>query len=156
MASEGDRGSVQGREPARPRTGRVMAKGWIQAVALVSIFGFTVLGYMAARTYQAEPPIPDRVVSDSGRVLFTGEDVRSGQEVFLRNGVMQFGSVFGHGAYLGPDFTADYLHRAALEVEAAYGGEGTDARRRTVEDFRSNTYDAATETVVYSDAQADA
>jgi len=133
-----------------------MAKGWIQAVVLVSIFGFTVLGYMAARTYQAEPPIPDRVVSDSGRVLFTGEDVRSGQEVFLRNGIMQFGSIFGHGAYLGPDFTADYLHRAALEVEATYGGEGTDARRRTIDDFRSNTYDAATGTVRYSDAQADA
>ena len=83
---------------------------------------------MAARTYQAEPPIPDRVVSESGEVLFTGEDVRSGQEVFLRNGLMQFGSIFGHGAYLGPDFTADYLHRAALDVEAAYGGEGTDAR----------------------------
>ena len=39
-----------------------MAKGWIQAVLLVSIFGFTVLGYMAARTYQAEPPIPARVI----------------------------------------------------------------------------------------------
>ena len=67
---------------------------------------------------------------------------------------MQFGSIFGHGAYLGPDFTADYLHRAALAVEAAYGGEGTDASRRTIEDFRTNTYDPATKTVVYSDAQA--
>jgi len=133
-----------------------MAKGWIQAVILVGIFGFTVLGYMAARTYQAEPPIPDRVVSESGTELFTGEDVRRGQEVFLRNGVMQFGSIFGHGAYLGPDFTADYLHRGALHVEAAYGGEGTDARHRTIEDFRTNTYDPATGTVVYSDAQADA
>ena len=62
--------------------------------------------------------------------------------MFLRNGLMQFGSIFGHGAYLGPDFTADYLHRAALDVEAAYGGEGTDARRRTIEDFRTNTYDS--------------
>ena len=64
------------------------------------------------------------------RLLFTGEDVRAGQEVFLRNGLMQFGSIFGHGGYLGPDFTADYLHRAAVDVESAYGGEGTDARRR--------------------------
>ena len=87
-------------------------------------------------------------------MLFTGEDVRGGQEVFLRNGVMQFGSIFGHGAYLGPDFTADYLHRAAIAVEAAYGGEGTDASRRTIEDFRTNTYDPATNTVVYTDAQA--
>ena len=109
---------------------------------------------MAARTYQADPPIPDRVVSATGEVLFTGEDVRGGQEVFLRNGAMQFGSIFGHGAYLGPDFTADYLHRAALAVEASYGGEGTDAGRRTIEDFRTNTYDPATKTIVDSDAQA--
>jgi nitric oxide reductase subunit B len=131
-----------------------MAKGWIQAVLLVSLFGFTVLGYMAAKTYQDEPPIPDRVTSASGTALFTGEDVRSGQEIFLRNGLMQFGSIFGHGAYLGPDFTADYLHRSALDVEAAYGGSGTDARRKTIADFRTNSYDSKTGTLVYSDAQA--
>ena len=143
-------------EATVPRSARVMAKGWIQAVVLVSIFGFTVLGYMAARTYQAEPPIPDRVVSASGQPLFTGEDVRAGQEVFLRNGLMQYGSIFGHGAYLGPDFTADYLHRAALDVESTYGGEGTGARQRSIADFRTNTYDPATGTVTYSDAQAGA
>ena len=154
MSIEGAPATVHVRGHVLPRSDRVMAKGWIQAVALVGIFGFTVLGFMAARTYQADPPIPDRVVSASGEVLFTGEDVRGGQEVFLRNGVMQFGSIFGHGAYLGPDFTADYLHRAALAVEAAYGGEGTDASRRTIEDFRTNTYDPVTNIVVYSDAQA--
>jgi nitric oxide reductase subunit B len=141
-------------EATVPRTARVMAKGWIQAVLLVSIFGFTVLGYMAARTYQAEPPIPARVVSASGGQLFSGEDVRAGQEVFLRNGLMQYGSIFGHGAYLGPDFTADYLHRAALDVERAYTAEGGDARQRSIDDFRTNTYDPATGTVTYSAAQA--
>ena len=117
-------------EATVPRTERVMAKGWIQAVVLVSIFGFTVLGFMAARTYQAEPPIPDRVVTSSGTPLFSGNDVRAGQDVFLRNGLMQYGSIFGHGGYLGPDFTADYLHRAAVSVERTYGGE-LDARQRT-------------------------
>ena len=114
------------REAKPQRSERVMAKGWIQAVVLVSLFGFTVLGFMAARTYQAEPPIPDRVVTSSGTLLFSGNDVRAGQDVFLRNGLMQFGSIFGHGGYLGPDFTADYLHRAAVIVESTYGG---DARR---------------------------
>lgn len=129
-----------------------MGRAWVQAVLLVGIFGFTVLGFMAARTYQADPPIPERVISESGTPLFSGEDVRSGQEVFLKNGLMQYGSIFGHGAYLGPDFTADYLHRAALDVEEAYGGEGTDARSLTIRDFRTNTYDPATGTLVYSDA----
>ena len=48
-----------------------------------------------------------------GRELYAAADIREGQEVFLHNGLMEYGSVFGHGAYLGPDYTADYLHRAA-------------------------------------------
>ncbi|HUF97757.1 MAG TPA: nitric-oxide reductase large subunit [Ilumatobacter sp.] len=154
MVIQGGPTSVRVRGNVEPRAARVMAKGWIQAVVLVGVFGFTVLGFMAARTYQADPPIPDRVVSASGEEVFTGEDVRSGQEVFLRNGIMQFGSIFGHGAYLGPDFTADYLHRAAVLVEATYGAGGADASGRTIEDFRTNTYDPATSTIVYSDARA--
>ena len=57
---------------------------------------------------------------------------------------MEYGSIFGHGAYLGPDYTADYLHRAALSVERQYGGAGSDrAREQTIADFQANRYDAA-------------
>jgi len=82
-----------------------------------------------------------RVVDPGGREIFTGADVKAGQKLFLRYGLMQYGSIFGHGAYLGPDYTADYLHRAALNVRNRYGGERLDvARTRTVEDFRTNRY----------------
>ena len=97
-------------------TGRrefLISKGWLQAVALVVLFGFFVLGLLAYRTYQAQPPIPERVVDGQGNVLFTGKDVSQGQQVFLNNGLMEYGSVFGHGAYLGPDYTADYLRRSS-------------------------------------------
>ena len=124
MSIEGVQATAHERGHVQPRTDRVMGKGWIQAVALVGIFGFTVLGFMAGAHLPGRPSDPRPGRPASGEVLFTGEDVRGGQEVFLRNGVMQFGSIFGHGAYLGPDFTADYLHRAAIAVEAAYGGEG--------------------------------
>ena len=50
------------------------------------------------------------------KVVYAGEDVRAGQKVFLKNGLMQYGSVFGHGGYLGPDYTADYLRRSATSV----------------------------------------
>lgn len=136
------------------RRGRLIARGWAQAVALVALFGFTMLGFIAARTYQAEPPIPARVVSPTGALLFTGDDVRAGQEVFLRNGIMQYGSIFGHGAYLGPDFTADYLHRSAADVERQYAESGGDAHRRTVADFRDNRYDPATGALELSAARA--
>jgi nitric oxide reductase subunit B len=139
-------------------TGRrelLVSKGWVQAVALVVLFGFFVLGLLAYRAYSGQPPIPDRVVDPSGRVIFTGEDVTAGQGVFLRNGLMQYGSVFGHGAYLGPDYTADYLRRSALSVRESYGGEGSDeAAVRTVEDFKENRYDPESRTLEFTAAQA--
>ena len=104
-----------------------------------------------------KPPIPQRVVDPAGRVVFTGTDVRHGQQVFLHNGLMEYGSVFGHGAYLGPDFTADYLRRAALAVNRANGGAASDtARSATVRDFRTNRYDERSGTARYSAAQAQA
>jgi hypothetical protein len=102
--------------------GLLVSKGWIQAVAIVVVFGFFILGLLAYRTYRDEPPIPARTVGETGEILFTYQDVVDGQGVFLRNGLMEYGSIFGHGAYLGPDFTADYLHRAALLAIDAYGG----------------------------------
>ena len=76
------------------------------------LFGFFVLGLLAYRTYQAKPPMPQRVVDPPGAgALHRRRTSRKGQQVFLHNGLMEYGSVFGHGAYLGPDFTADYLRR---------------------------------------------
>ncbi|HTQ62606.1 MAG TPA: cbb3-type cytochrome c oxidase subunit I, partial [Candidatus Solibacter sp.] len=87
--------------------------------------------------------------------LFTKADILAGQGIFLSNGLMEYGSVFGHGAYLGPDFTADYLHRAALAVQESYGGESSDrAKSQTIADFKTNRYDAATGTLTYTPAQA--
>jgi nitric oxide reductase subunit B len=133
----------------------LVSKGWVQAVALVVLFGFFVLGLLAYRTYSGQPPIPDRVVDPQGDVVFTGEDVRTGQEVFLRNGLMQYGSIFGHGAYLGPDFTADYLRRSALSVRESYGREGSDrAAVQTISDFKENRYDPETRTLEFTAPQA--
>src|SRR5579875_956622 len=98
----------------------LISKGWVQAVLIVLLFGFTVLGILAYRTYTGEPPIPQKVTDPSGTVLFTGQDIIRGQEVFLRNGLMEYGTIFGHGAYLGPDFTTDYLHRAAEDAIRFY------------------------------------
>lgn len=143
------------KDPAR-RT-LLISKGWIQAIVIVVLFGFLILGILAYRTYTDQPPIPAQVVAESGQVLFTGQDITAGQEIFLRNGLMEYGSVFGHGAYLGPDFTADYLHRAALMVMDSYGGASSEsARQRTISDFKTNRYEPATRTLTYSEAQANA
>ncbi|HKD33178.1 MAG TPA: cbb3-type cytochrome c oxidase subunit I [Gaiellaceae bacterium] len=135
----------------------LISKAWIQAVVLVVLCGFFVLGLLAYRTYMAHPPVPDRVVDPHGHILFTGSDVTQGQQAFLNHGLMEYGSVFGHGAYLGPDYTADYLRREADFVRAAYGGSGSPASlQRTVLDMQANRYDAATHTLRLSEAQAGA
>ena len=133
----------------------LISKGWMQAVAIVLLFGFFVMGLLAYRTYKDEPPIPNRTVDPSGKILFSGDDVIAGQEVFLRNGLMEYGSIFGHGAYLGPDFTADYLHRAALASIDEYGGDNSDrARQQTIAEFKANRFDPATGTLNYTSAQS--
>src|SRR5579884_3021313 len=86
----------------------LVSRGWLQAVALVVLFGFFVMGLLAYRTYTGEAPIPGRVLAPDNTVLFTRQDILNGQQIFLKNGLMEYGSVFGHGAYLGPDYTADY------------------------------------------------
>ena len=142
---------------AASRRDLLVSKGWVQAVALVLLFGFFVLGLLAYRTYQAKPPIPERVVDPAGEVLYTQRDVERGQEVFLNNGLMEYGSVFGHGAYLGPDYTADYLRRSANQVRRSYRDAGSDrAAQQTVEDFRTNRYDQSSGVLELTEAQASA
>jgi len=135
----------------------LISKGWVQAAILVTLVGFFILGLLAYRTYTEQPPVPERVVDGQGRVLYTGRDVSRGQQVFLHNGLMEYGSAFGHGAYLGPDFTADYLRRATNLVKRSYGAAQSDsAGRRTIEDFRTNRYDEDSGTLTLTPPQADA
>ncbi|HKW17191.1 MAG TPA: cbb3-type cytochrome c oxidase subunit I [Terriglobales bacterium] len=133
----------------------LISRGWLQAVIIVVLFGFFVLGFLAYETYSYEPPIPQRVSESGGKVLFTGDDILAGQNIFLRNGLMEYGSIFGHGAYLGPDFTADYLHRSALDSIDFYGGVESDrARLQTITDFKNNRYDSASGTLTFTAAQS--
>jgi nitric oxide reductase subunit B len=142
---------------ASERRPLLVSKGWVQAVILVVLTGFFVLGFLAYRTYEAKPPIPQRVVDPQGRVLYTERDVERGQEVFLNHGLMEYGSIFGHGAYLGPDYTADYLRRASNFVRQAHGGIRSDrAIEQTIDDFRTNRYDEATGTLQLTAPQATA
>lgn len=78
---------------AAPRRGLMVSRGWLQAVGVVLLVGFLIMGLLAYRTYLDEPPIPEQVVSGSGQVLFTGGDISRGQQVFLGNGLMEYGSV---------------------------------------------------------------
>jgi nitric oxide reductase subunit B len=148
---------VPGGEQPTGKRQLLVSKAWIQVAALVVLVGFFVLVLLAYETYKSDPPIPDKVVDPSGRVLFTGNDIRAGQKVFLHHGLMEYGSIFGHGAYLGPDFTDDYLHRSSAIVQGELGGSGSDsARQETIDQFQTNRYDSDTKTLPFSVQQASA
>src|SRR5262245_48923658 len=145
------------RNAATQPRGLLISKRWVQAVAIVMFFGFFVLGLLAYRTYTDQAPIPSKVLRPDGQVLFTQDDVIAGQKIFLRNGLMEYGSIFGHGAYLGPDFTADYLRRWALFVADHDRDSGSEsAKANTVTTFKTNRYDSATGTLQFTAAQGEA
>ena len=89
---------------------------WKVAAIVTMVFGFSVLIGVTVEAYRKAPPIPARAVDAGGAILFTSEDVAAGQQVFLKHGLMNNGTIWGHGAYLGPDFSAQYLHNWALDV----------------------------------------
>jgi nitric oxide reductase subunit B len=140
---------------------------WRRGVLLTLVLGFGVLAWVSAASYRGAPPIPDRVVGPSGETVFTGEDVLDGQEVFLRRGLMENGTVWGHGAYLGPDFSAEYLHRLQVDASALLAGrrfakaagalsaeehETVEAEVRRI--LKGNRYDPGTRTLSFTEAEA--
>ncbi len=92
---------------------RPLSPWWRNAAVLVMVIGFAILSVMTYNTYRHAPPIPARVVDENGAVLFTGDDILRGQEAFLEYGLMEDGTLFGHGAHLGPDDGASHLSPAS-------------------------------------------
>lgn len=144
-----------------------LSKWWRHAAILVAIAGFAVLSYVTVRTYRDAPPIPTTAIEPDGTVLFREADVLSGQDVFLQYALMEHGSLWGHGAYLGPDYSATYLHRTTeiARDEMAHRKFGrpfaelerdqTTAISESVRsDLKTNTFDSATGTLVLSAGQA--
>jgi nitric oxide reductase subunit B len=96
-------------------------KLWL-AFGLVVGMSFAVLGWTGLRIYQSAPPVPDRVVTSDGREVIGREDVHNGQNVWQSLGGMEVGSIWGHGSYVAPDWTADWLHREAMFILDAWSG----------------------------------
>ncbi|MGH8069350.1 MAG: nitric-oxide reductase large subunit [Candidatus Entotheonellia bacterium] len=131
---------------------------WLQGAVLTYLVGFTVLGVLAYLVYRDQPPIPESVVAGD-KVLFTRDDIVGGMHVFQRYGLMEYGSVYGHGAYLGPDFTAEYLHMSAEFLINAYAGAlagGLSARERVAVELHENTYNPAEGALIWSAARGEA
>jgi nitric oxide reductase subunit B len=130
---------------------------------------FAVLLWVGKEIYLKAPPIPTQVVSTNGAVLFSAGQVDLGQQAWLSAGGQQLGTVWGHGSYVAPDWSADWLHREALALrdvlaqrdfgkpfEQLSAGEQDGIDGLVKSEMRHNTYDAATKTITLSPQRAEA
>jgi nitric oxide reductase subunit B len=131
-------------------------KLWI-ALGLVLIMSFTVLGGVGIKVMNNAPPIPSSVVTTDGRTLFDGTAIMNGQNAWQSIGGQEIGTIWGHGSYIAPDWSADWLHREsefilnrwASEIgSSSYSALGVEQQAalqaRLQQIMRTNTYDAAT------------
>lgn len=135
----------------------------IFAASMVVMFG--TLLFFGVQIYQAKPPIPEAVRSASGQMLYSKDDIERGQNVWQSIGGMEQGSIWGHGSYVAPDWSADWLHREALAVRASMAGGGTSFDRLDEPDqarigtmlkreMRANRYNSQTGEITVSDRRA--
>jgi len=89
---------------------------WRKGVLLALAIGFSIEIIITFYSYKNIPPIPENVVNQTGEIIFTKSNILNGQQVFLKYGLMENGSIWGHGAYLGPDFSAQYLHELGQDT----------------------------------------
>ena len=146
--------------------GKNMWKLWL-GLGAVLLGTFTILGFFGREIYRQAPPIPARVVTPAGEVLMTGEDILDGQQAWQSIGGQQVGTIWGHGAYQAPDWSADWLHREATALLALWSTRDhgrayaelpaeTQAalRERLRGEMRRNSHDLATGTLVVSEDRA--
>jgi nitric oxide reductase subunit B len=145
-----------------------MKKLWL-IFGAVFVFSFSILGWIGTEIFRQAPPVPRSVVTTDGKTLVGDNEVSDGQNVWQAMGGMQVGSVWGHGSYVAPDWTADYLHREAVFIldkwsNAENGKSYAQAdsekqavlRQRLQNLLRSNTYDATSDSIKIDPVRAEA
>jgi nitric oxide reductase subunit B len=143
-----------------------MKRLWLAAAA-VAVISFGILGWIGTRIYRQMPPIPDRVVSTDGTEVVASGDIERGQNVWQSLGGMEVGSIWGHGSYVAPDWTADWLHREAMTVLEEWAQTGHQARYdaltpelkaelqgRLQQIYRRNAYDPASRVLTVEPVRA--
>ncbi|WP_374247468.1 nitric-oxide reductase large subunit [Thermomonas sp.] len=141
---------------------------WLGLSALL-VASFAVMLWLGVDLVHTAPPVPDRVIAANGQVLYTRADIDRGREVWQSIGGQQLGSIWGHGALVAPDWSADWLHReteAMLELQAradtgqSYASMDATEKAKTEASvkpqIRHNTYDAAKNEIVVSNQRAQA
>ena len=136
-------------------------------LAISTVISISILLFFGREIYQQAPPLPSKVVTNNGSTIFTLEDIQRGQNIWQSLGGMQKGTIWGHGSYLAPDWSADWLHREAvamldLEASKKYGAnfDSIDITQQAVLtallrlEIRKNTWESSTGDVTVSATRA--
>lgn len=128
-------------------------KLWWTLIAVLGVT-FCLLGWFGREVYRQAPPIPAQVLASNGQLLFTADDILDGQTAWQSVGGMQLGSLWGHGAYQAPDWSADWLHRELtawldLAAQDAFGPtyseldevQQASLRQQLKQEYRHNQLD---------------
>jgi len=137
---------------------------WFTGVIVIS---FSVLGWVGTQIYNLAPPIPSKVVTANGNKIFSKADIEKGQNVWQEMGGMEVGSVWGHGSYVAPDWTADWLHRelifvlnkwAELKFNNNYYNltdeQKASLRAKLHDVYKRNTFDTASGAIIIDSIRA--
>ncbi len=141
---------------------------WIRSIIIVMILGFSGLIMVTTLSYRNAPPIPQVVIDGSGKTIFSAEDVGNGQSVFLKYGLMANGSIWGHGAYLGPDYSAAALNRMGRLTANTIAQQNhqqpfanlspaqqASINAETAVSLKTNRYNEATNSLSFTTAQSE-
>ena len=145
-----------------------MKRLWI-LFGFVFVISFAILLWIGTEIFREAPPIPTQIVVTNGEVLVDKGEISKGQNVWQALGGMQVGSIWGHGSYVAPDWTADYLHREALFVlkklsdkefgkpyESLGSKDQASIRQEMQEMLRTNTFDPASGKLTIDPIRAEA
>ena len=143
-------------------------KLWLCFIVIM-VGSFSVLGYYGIEIYRQAPPTPTAVITTEGTILFSGEDIKDGMNIWQSIGGQELGSIWGHGAYVAPDWSADWLHREASYMlnswarrdfnrnfDSLSNEEQAQLKGRLETEVRRNSYDTDSKNIVVSPLRAEA
>lgn len=133
-------------------------KNWWLPLLIIFVISITGVFMIGLHTYTEAPPVPDFVTKE-GKTIVSQQEIQRGQALFQKYALMEYGSMFGDGAYRGPDYSAEALHYTAAFMTDYYlrhyqGKAGTDIEitrlgisEKVKAEIKANTYDGSSNAV---------
>ena len=143
-----------------------MKKTWLAFISVV-VLSFITLIWIGTEVYQTQPPIPETVIiKETKEILYTKADIQIGQNVWESIGGMEVGSIWGHGSYVAPDWTADWIHKEAVYMLNAWAKTDFNAnyealdveqkaalKARLIKDIKTNSFNESDKSISISESR---